>query len=380
VREFYKTLGAAAGFAILAACTSGQSGIEPPSTAVNVQNTTALQFRVGTARVGASTFLNTLVTYRQTNGLAGTLVNTPTITGPAGFVVPPAAAAGTDAGTNHISATPPTQPGTPAVATTFNQSGGAYEYGFAPANANTGGGANYPTNLTLGNLTNTAFGCNFCGLISPNGAILHAYTQPIYLGAGARFPFLLGPPAVPDFHDGTFPTGFLGYDSGFVMFAATPVVGSYALHLTVPSATMGVNSAVFDVSATLASAAPLGAQATPVITPTAGGGASFTVPAGGAGVTNQVLYVVGINAGTPTFYAFGVPAAGATVTLSATSGPKTPTGPTPPFPSGSDVFAYTVGADYDILAGAPPMNTQPTPALPAQADVTLSSAAHAAIP
>ncbi len=138
MREIYRALGTAAGIAILSACTSGQSGIEPTVTSVNPQTTTSLQFRVGTAHfANGSVYLNTVATYRQANGLSGTLYNSPTITGPAGFVVPAAGSAGTDAGTNHISSTPPTQPGTTAVVTTFNQSGGVFSYGFAPANATT---------------------------------------------------------------------------------------------------------------------------------------------------------------------------------------------------------------------------------------------------
>ncbi|HEY0382706.1 MAG TPA: hypothetical protein VGC72_10940, partial [Candidatus Elarobacter sp.] len=83
----------------LTACTGGQIGVEPPTQVADVQGTTTLQFTVGTARYAltGATYLNTLVTYRQPNGLSGTLYNTPLITGPAGMVVPAAAAAGTDA-------------------------------------------------------------------------------------------------------------------------------------------------------------------------------------------------------------------------------------------------------------------------------------------
>jgi hypothetical protein len=375
VRAVYNALVAAAGISILAACTSGQSAIEPPSTAVNVQNTTALQFRVGTYRTsGGSVFLNTVVTYRQQNGLSGTLYNTPTITGPAGFVVPSVAAAGVDAGTNHISGTPPTQPGTTAVATTFAQVGGAFAYGFAPANSTTAGAANYINALGLG--TGGGFGCNIC---NANGfALYNEYSSPFLVASSAnRTPFVLGPPAVPDFHNPTFPNGFLGYDSGFVSFAATPVLGAYNLHLTVPSATLGVNSAVFDAPATLTTATPLAAEAVaPVVTATAGGGATFVVAPAPAGVTNQLLYIVDINGntGSPTFYTINAGAAGGTFALSNTSGPTTSTGVhQPPFTpgAGDGVYAYVVGSDYDILAPAPPLNTQQLPTLPAQADVTV---------
>ena len=377
MRIIVNALGIAAGISILAACTGGQSGIEPPSRGVDVQNTTALQFRVGTYRSsGGSVFLNTVVTYRQQNGLSATLYNTPTITGPAALVVPAVAAAGTDAGTNHISGTPPTQPGTTAVATTFAQLGGAYAYGFAPANTNINGQANYINAIGRGNTT--GFGCNIC---NANGfALFNEYSSPYLVASSSgRTPFILGPPAVPDFHNGSFPTGFLGYDSGFVSFAVTPVVGSYNLHVTVPGPTIGVNVATFDAPATLASVAPLAPETAPVVTRvgvtttascTGCGGAQFVVAPAAPGITNQILYVVDVNGTTPTFYTFNVGAAGGTFVLSPTSGPQSASGgPTAPFTGGDSVYAYVVGSDYDILAAAPPMNSQQTPTLPAQTDV-----------
>ena len=186
---------------------------------------------------------------------------------------------------------------------------------------------------------------------------------------------------MPDFHNGTFPTGFLGYDSGFVSFAVTPVVGAYNLHVTVPGPTIGVNVATFDAPATLTSAVPLPAEAAPVVSPV---GVTTTASCTGlwwravlvapapAGVTNQILYVVDVSGTTPTFYTINVGAAGGTFVLSPTSGPKDAAGgSTAPFSGGDNVYAYVVGSDYDILAAAPPNNTQQMPALPAQADVVV---------
>lgn len=410
MRAIYKTLGTAAGISILAACTGGQAGVEPPAKAADVQNTTSLQFRVGTARhATGAVYLNTLVTYRQANGLSAVLYDTPTITGPAGFTVPAAQTTsttvgsqpGTDAGTNHISGTPPTQPGTTAVATTFNQTGGAFVYGFAPANSTTGGTANYSQFGSLGSSANSALYADDLSTITTGpgkgntslnifgfppgsggaGRYANAYTQPLLLTPSRRLPFLIGPPAVPDFHNPNSPAGFLGYDSGFTYFAVTPVVGTYTLNLTVPSATIGVNSAVFNLSQNLGSVASLGAETPPTIAAsgvsatacgatTAGGGATFTVAPGGAGVTNQVLYVVRVSnaTGLPTHYTFSVPAGGGTFVLSPTSGPSGAA----PFCSGDTVNAYVVGADYDVLGLAAPNNTQQTPALPATADISVS--------
>ena len=386
MRALYRALGTAAGISILAACTGGQSGIQPPAQVDNsVQTTRVLQFRVGTANYRGVVYFNTLATFRQTNGLSGTLFNTPTITGPAGFTVTSfgistVPASNTDSTTNHISGTPPTQPGLPVVSTTFLQSGGAFAYGLAPGNSTTSGAPQYPNNTGVGSNFNTS--CIPCGFIGPFGALFDVYAQPLFLASNRRLPFLLGPPAVPDFHDGTFPGGFLGYDSGFLAFGVQPVAGAYNLNVVVPSATIGVNTAVFNAAATLTSTAGLGAQSAPVIAfPVNGGGTTtgqvtVTVPPAGAGATNQVLYMIDINGttNTPTFYAASIPAAGGVFILSPTSGPKLPSGAAgPPVASGDLFYAYTVGANYDILAAAVPNNLAQSPTLPAQADITIST-------
>ena len=358
MRAVYKALGAAGGIAILSACTGGQSGIEPPFTAVNVQSQSSLQFRVGTANYQGTTYLNTVVTFRQPNGLSATLFNTPTITGPAGFVnTGPAAVAGTDAGTSpgRISGTPPTQPGTPAVATTFGQTGGAFAYGFAPANSTTGGTANYARASSSSTQV-------------PGVSVTNAYTQPIYLASGAKEPFLLGPPAVPDFHNPAlgYPVGFAGYDSGFTMFGVTPVVGTYAFNLTVPSNTIGQNSAVFDVTAALGTAVPLAAVLAPVGSGGAGTSVTFTVPAAPVGATARVIYMAirSVTAGSgtaPLFYAYNVGTSATSATLASSQ-----------LVTGDRVYAWVVAANFDIVGNAVPNNLSPTPPLPAQTDVSVS--------
>jgi len=360
VRAGYRALGAAGGIALLSACTSGQSAIQPPSTAVNVQNTSSLQFRVGTANYQGTTYLNTVVTFRQPNGLSATLYNTPTITGPAGFVeTQPCGTGCVDTGTNQISATPPTQPGTAATVTTFGQTGGAFSYGFAPANSTTGGGANYPKTSTSSTQV-------------PGVSVTNSYTQPVYLVAAGKLPFVLGPPAVPDFHNPNlgFPTGFAGYDSGFVMFGVTPVAGAYSFNLTVPSNTIGQNSAVFSTTATIATTTPMAAMPAPVLG--GGGGTVITVTVGAApaGATSRVIYVVDRQAssatavacpgGGPCFYAINAGTAAGTFSLG--------TG----FATGDMFYAWQVAANWDIVGDAPPGNTSPTPPLPAQTDISVS--------
>ncbi|MEA2688013.1 MAG: hypothetical protein QOD51_620 [Candidatus Eremiobacteraeota bacterium] len=368
MRAIYKTLGSAAGISILAACTGGQAGIEPPSTAANVQGTSTLQFRVGTVNWrGLATFTNTVVTFRQPNGLSATLYNSPTITGPAGFVVPTvvptaclgtsaattASGAGTDAGTANISSTQPTQPGTTAVATTFAQVGGAFAYGFAPADSTTGGAALY-----AGNPAGRLFATQI-------GTVSDVYPQPIYCSSTRKLPYVLAPPATtPDFHNPAlgFPGGFIGYDSGFMTFGVAPVAGSYALHLTVPSATIGVNSAVFDQTASITTTTPMATVAPVVIAEPGGAGTAvtFSVAPAPAGATSQVLYVV--NQSTGTYFSFNAGTAGGVFSLAAAN-----------FTAGDVIRAYVAAANWDIVGDGPPANTSTAPPLPTQTDVSLST-------
>jgi hypothetical protein len=360
--------GAAALGILSTACTSGQLGYEPPTQVANVAGTTVLEFAVGTANfAGQGVYLNTLVTYRQPNGLSAVLLDTPKIQGPAGFVVPAGAppAGNVDDGTATISGTPPTEPGTAATPTTFGQGGGAFSYGFAPSNSTVNGSPLYP-----GYAGGRAFG-------SALGVVTDTYTEPMYAPNTVQLPFLLGPPATQEIHNGTFPPGFAGYPSGFTAFAATPVVGTYTLTVTVPGNAPGAAPvAVKTASAALASTTALPAEPAPAMAELAGGGASFTVAPAPAGVTHQILYVVDINgAGTLTFYAIDV-SAGGTFSLATAQGPVLPNGQrSAPFAAGDAVVAYVLGADYDVLGLAPPANTQQSPALPAHADITVSQPA-----
>ncbi|HEV2738880.1 MAG TPA: hypothetical protein VGU66_09900 [Candidatus Elarobacter sp.] len=377
---------------LLAGCTGGQVGVEPPTQLADVQNGAALTFAVGTARyAGLGTYLNTVTTFRQADGLSATLYNIPAIQGPPGFTVPNAASAGVDANTSAITATPPTQPGTTAVVTTFGQTGGAYAYGFAPINSSSTGAPKYPqfSAATAGNsalyldavssiVAGSGGGNVQANLLGGGGAFLNTYTQPLYLSARNRLPFVFGPPATPNFHDGTFPPGFLGYPSGFTMFAATPVAGTYALTVTVPGNSPGsAPVAVKTASGTLSNVAPLAPVTAPVVASLGGGSASFTVGPSPPGVSKRVIYVVVVDGanGSPTAYSIDATSAG-TYGITTANGPVNASGQhTPPFSgaNGDTIFAYTVGADYDFLAPAPPANLQQTPGFPAQADITVST-------
>jgi hypothetical protein len=404
VRAVFSTLAVVAVLASLSACNAGYNPATSTLVQVDTQANSQLEFRVGTALFSDGTVgLNTLVTFRNTAGASATSVNTPAITGPAGFVVPdnaltdpPGGTKDADVGTNMITGTPPS--GT--AVTSFGVTGGAFSYGFANSNTNVVGIAVYaqfvedtkPNTALYLDKDSTIVVGNGKGTVEASivptdfggtdlGAIGNAYPSPLFAAEMSRLPFLLGPPAVPDFHNSTVSAGFLGYDSGFTAFAATPVAGTYSLTINVP-ATVTQTAATFTQAATLASVAPLGAEATPVVvTSTGDGGATFTVAPAPAGVTNQTLYIVDVASlsGLPTMYSFEAGASG-TFTLSKTSGPTVSGTATAPFATGDAIFAYVVGSDYDIVSLAPPSNVTEAPGLPAQADVTISKVTEVVYP
>ena len=88
--------------------------------------------------------------------------------------------------------------------------------------------------------------------------------QPFYIRTPDKLPFLLGPPVTPDIHNGNFPAGFIGYDSGFTIFGITPpTAGTYTLTVNVPSSTIGQNTATFSQTATLTTTTGLPPEVTP---------------------------------------------------------------------------------------------------------------------
>jgi hypothetical protein len=132
--------------AALAGCsTNGLAQVPGATQPVPLSKVGTLQFAVGTAyfaqenKIG----LNTVATFRASNGLTPVLVNTPTITGPSAMSVPTPNPAmtpwngdfggpgegvnsgmgpGSDAGTNHISGLPQSFSG--ATGDTFNMNVG----------------------------------------------------------------------------------------------------------------------------------------------------------------------------------------------------------------------------------------------------------------
>jgi hypothetical protein len=348
-------LAALGGLAGLSACTSGQSAVVPPSTSVNVAAVSKLQFAVGTANIAGTPGLNTVVTFRAGTGLSATLVNTPKITGPIGFVVPtdPNTTGNTDSGTNIISGSPQVATGAASTVTTFGLQGGAFAYGFAPLNSDTTGSANFG-----------------------------AYALPFYVASTAANPpvsYVLGPgnAFVPNFRDGTL-LGFPGYASGFTDFAATPVPGAYALSVNVP--TSGTAIAPFTATATLASTALLPTFATPVFTSDGAGGGSITLTVP-TGCTEALVYVTDTPAGgSAQSYTLETTTVGTqTLTLPDAIGTITAGTAGPTLTAKDTIAVYAVGFDYPAIEAAPigknPPQTPKIVGANGQADITTSAVA-----
>lgn len=347
---------------LLSACTSGNSAVQPTVRGVDPIATTTLQLAVGTANIAGTTGLNTVATFRQqSNGASGSLVNSPALTGPAGFVVPASPAFFADAGTASFTSQPQAilgAPQTPPVSTTFGYSGGVFGMSFAPANATALGTPTYPTRT----------GGNY-------------YKLP--LGGAAPLSYIGGPPAFPQVRDGTYPPNYGGFLEGFTDFAATPVAGTYTLNVSVP--TSATTNGTKTATATLANVVPLPTFAAPTIAldGTGGGTISLTVPAGVTEAYVDVVDTTGSCYGlpAPAFFTIRTTTVGPqTLTLPDTLGPPvvTATSSTPvrTICSGDKYQVYAVGFDYPAFAASYPNSTSAAPALigaAGQADITTSA-------
>jgi hypothetical protein len=352
------------GLVALPACTSNQAAVEPSKS---IQNLSAneLQFQVGTANYAGTTFLNTVVSFRQPNGLSALLEDTPSIALPFTNTAP--ASVGTvlyaadDNAKPQITGTQPTNNG--VVSTdprTFPQSVGAFAYGFLAVNATTAGSASptfYP---------------------SATGS-QEAIRMPIYGAAAApaqtQRAFYVGSPFAPNFFDGSLGITFNGYPSGFTTFALTPTVGTYSLTVGLANASTPIPN--FVSTTTLTSLAPLPVMPLPVYTSDGVGGGSFTltVPAGiketaifirdlaPSGATifyyTLVTHTTGLqtivlppNIGPPANGPAAVPGGTGFATLVATI-PAVVGPPAVPAVPGDNVSFVAIGFDYSAMEAVP---------------------------
>ncbi len=396
MKKAIQILAALAGSAVtasqLAGCGTGGAGQIPSTTQASLNQNT-LQLAVGTARIGQDGVvgLNIVATLRQPNGLSGVLADTPTITGPSGFSVPAgtpgaydglvsSAGPNVDAGTNHISGSPQVPISNAGlVNSTFGTFTGVFSYGLGPFNCDqncTSISAYYPgnPNSSGGNgFTNS----NYSGNSLIFGVSKVDPTQPLpFFAVNKPFDYLIGPPAVPFFNNGTFPTGFAGYLPGFTTFEVTPVAGQYALSVNV--AAQNAQPATYNASATLGSTAALGPISVTFTGAGGGGSGQVSVP---AGVTETEIFIV--DGDRDLYYTVG-PLTGTGVinyALPATLGPcsgancQTGSNATPSIKSGDTVFVAAVGYDYPAFEAGPPGNTQLKPIITGpngQADLTAS--------
>jgi hypothetical protein len=307
----------------LPACTSGQAAA-PPYTPANVAGQSELQFQVGTANLNGTPGLNTVVTFRQGNGLSAVLTDVPTINLPFTNTAP-ASAAGVDSGTTTISGRQQAPSATQAPpATTFGTTVGAFAYGFLAVNSTQTGANNsvfYPTSNRM----------------------------PYY--AGTRRAYYVGPgnSYVPDFKDGSLGTAFNGYPSGFTTFALAPVAGAYSLNVAIP----GSNVSVPSITATtaLTSTALLGTIAAPTYTSDGAGGGTVGVVVP-PGVSETLVFITDTTAGA--YYTLVVRGTGAqSATLASNLGTITGGVAGPSIPVGHGVRAIAVGFDYPAVEAVP---------------------------
>jgi len=271
--------------AMLAGCTSGNSAIEP-----TVRGTSPLAgkltFAVGTANITLplsgvqTTGFNTVVAFRQANGLSDALVDTPTITGPPGFVVPAAAtSAYGDAGTGHISGDPQLPTDLPQ-ASTFGQAGGAFSYGFLNGNS---------TNNEDSGANDVALPYDLPFYIEAVGGTVSPAGDPSDFPYSDNDKYVGGPPTFTNVLTGTYPTDFYGFTLGFNSFAGvTTPAGTYNLSLVVP--TSSTTNATITANATLTTPATLPVYPAPTMVEDGSGGGQIVlnVP---AGVTETVVIV-----------------------------------------------------------------------------------------
>jgi len=352
----------------IAACTTNQQQI-PGFQSANI-STDVAQLAVGVATFGnGTTGTNVVATFRQPNGDSATLVNTPSLTGPLGWIIPACAApcapaTGVDGGTRTMSASPQIPNGVASpvpVADTLAQTGGVFSYGFQPDNTTAAG-----------------------------AAVFSVYSQPFFAG-GAGAPtarsYRGGPPAYPQTRDGTFPSGFFGYSQGFLTLLTPAVAGTYNLSVLVQTLnSQGTVSTTFTASGALGNTTPLGVIGPAAVVQDGAGGMTinFTAPAGvtETEVDVQDLAWCNIAAVGVVYYTVRVTGSGAqSAVLPANLGPTGGSANTCATPgrtvvTGDSYAILLVGADYPLFAAGPPGSTSQTPTLlgaAAQADITLST-------
>lgn len=374
---------------LLSGCGSGGitngNSYTPSQTPGNTLQSSKIQLAVGTARLpDGTTGLNVVTTFRQSNGLTAALVNTPSITGPAGFKVPTTSfgngngdgGSGTDAGTNAITAMAQTFQPLPATLSTFGVVGGDFASGLGDFNNDTNTDSPFYPGSASG--MNPAWGEPFFVNSIPNTG-----TLPAGVNSVPPQPYIVGPPAVPFFNDGTEFSSFAGYMTGFTAFEAAPAAGQYTISDVV--ATSNAGSPSFTASATLNNLSPLPALPAPTfVSDGKGGGTATVVVPSDPRITETMVYIVDVGA---KLYYTSTPMPGTgTMNFTLADGlgvctvlvPGCQTShPGVSITSGDQYLVYAASFDYKQFEAEPPGDKSQTPALAGsggQADISLSPA------
>jgi hypothetical protein len=344
----------------VAGCTTGQSSTTPPTTFTSSRP--VLSFTVGTVNFSQiAVGLNVLETFRGTNGYTAIPVNTATLSGPAGFVGTPGSAdpgsgkpsvpLGVDSARNVFSLGP-------ALTTQLDAADG---FGIGPPLSSTTAQNPYPEQPQF---------LDGVGKLNPYFGEAFPQTQPIYGG----------PPAYP------LPATLSSANDEFLSVPSGWSEGFYMLALLQPAPsgpyTLKVNYAQSGIAGSASATAKLNGQIVlPPIPPPQitgnGAGASVFVELT-PGIVTALVNVLDVNSlfpPTPTqtcvaaisYATLSVKTSG-NYTISPTLGPNG----SPTFCPGDELVAQVYGFDYDEMALGPPANTSQHPALPAQADVSVS--------
>jgi hypothetical protein len=412
LRRMARVAGCAISIVWVAGCSTGQVGVGPSATVASSSNFT-LKFAVGTATIatttGSSIGLNTVATFRQSDGQNATAANTPTLSAPTSF---PASLGGMrsitgitpgqlSGGAALVQSGGKYQPPVDAV---FGTAMGVFGYGFAQLNL-----------VDIATLT-AAFPTGFFGFdgcanhLDGTGQTVNGAAQgfeysamPLAaspcLGLGAfgvtQQPYYGGPPAWPSPQGYGLPTGFIGYPLGFAdYYGVAPAAGTYALDVAYSINGNATAYAHVDATAKLTMTTPLPVFPAPSVAPQNDGSALVTVSVP-VGVTEAIVLINDDacqldTSGTTNQRYFSVltrQAGPQTLLVSSKLGPPDASGnPTDTFctaaddalPNASTNHRFTVAAvgfDYPAFEASYPQSTTPSPVISnatGQADLTTS--------
>ena len=296
----------------IAGCSNGGTSSTPAVQTVNIAQTAKLQFAVGTATIaysgGSFVGTNFVSTFRGSDGHSATLANTPTITGPASFIIGFSESTNTLSGTlpsvlsNALSATEQGAQLPTTLGASLGPLVGIFGYGMAGDNLLSPQLANLLQKYTSGVQHSNGTTTLICPTLTPNPGRGSQYEEFSPLVSGSAGPVALtgaaqsnelalpvgsgqnydpnlisaicpvsllktnypaaddptlsvnyygGPPAWPSPQGYGNAQFFIGYPIGFTDFFTTPVPGSYGLDVAYSTNAASTTYGHIDASANL---------------------------------------------------------------------------------------------------------------------------------